>query len=62
MGCEGDDSVDAVDEASPGRVRGDIAIHRNAKEQLVPQARVEGVMAVSSNGQWPGYDVSLHRI
>ena len=25
------------------------------------QARVEGLMAVSSDGHWPGYDVSLHR-
>lgn len=28
---------------------------------LIAQARVEGLMAVSSDGPWPGYDVSLHR-
>jgi len=28
---------------------------------LIAQARVEGLMAVSSDGHWPGYDVSLHR-
>ena len=28
---------------------------------LIAQARVEGLMAVSSDGRWPGYDVSLHR-
>ena len=28
---------------------------------LIAQARVEGLMAVSSNGHWPGHDVSLHR-
>jgi PIN domain nuclease of toxin-antitoxin system len=26
------------------------------------QARVEGLMAVSSDGHWPGYDVTLHRV
>jgi PIN domain nuclease of toxin-antitoxin system len=29
---------------------------------LIAQARVEGLMAVSSDGHWSGYDVSLHRI
>ena len=29
---------------------------------LIAQARVEGLMAVSSDGQWIGYDVSLHRL
>jgi PIN domain nuclease of toxin-antitoxin system len=29
---------------------------------LIAQARVEGLMAVSSDGHWPGYDVSLHRV
>ena len=29
---------------------------------LIAQARVEGLMAVSSDAHWPGYDVSLHRI
>ncbi len=29
---------------------------------LIAQARVEGLMAVSSDGQWSGYDVSLHRL
>jgi len=29
---------------------------------LIAQARVEGLMAVSANGQWPSYDVSLHRV
>ena len=28
---------------------------------LIAQARVEGLTAVSSDGHWPGYDVSLHR-
>ena len=28
---------------------------------LIAQARVEGLMAVSSDGHWPGYHVSLHR-
>jgi PIN domain nuclease of toxin-antitoxin system len=28
---------------------------------LIAQARVEGLMAVSTDGHWPGYDVSLHR-
>jgi PIN domain nuclease of toxin-antitoxin system len=28
---------------------------------LIAQARVEGLMAVPSDGPWPGYDVSLHR-
>ena len=28
---------------------------------LIAQARVEGLMAVSSDGQWRNYDVSLHR-
>ena len=29
---------------------------------LIAQARVEGLMAVSSYGHWPGYDVTLHRV
>jgi PIN domain nuclease of toxin-antitoxin system len=29
---------------------------------LIAQARVAGLMAVSSDGHWPGYDVSLHRV
>lgn len=29
---------------------------------LIAQARVEGLMAVSADGHWPGYDVSLHRV
>ncbi|MFL0724701.1 MAG: type II toxin-antitoxin system VapC family toxin [Prochlorococcus sp.] len=29
---------------------------------LIAQVRVEGLMAVSSDGQWSGYDVSLHRL
>ena len=29
---------------------------------LIAQARVEGLMAVSSDGKWVGYDVSLHRL
>jgi len=29
---------------------------------LIAQARVEGLMTVSSDGHWPGYDVSLHRV
>jgi PIN domain nuclease of toxin-antitoxin system len=29
---------------------------------LIAQARVEGLMAMSSDGHWPGYDVSLHRV
>lgn len=29
---------------------------------LIAQARLEGLMAVSSDGHWPGYDVSLHRV
>ena len=29
---------------------------------LIAQARVEGLMAVSSDRQWVGYDVSLHRL
>ena len=29
---------------------------------LIAQTRVEGLMAVSADGQWPGYDVSLHRV
>ena len=29
---------------------------------LIAQARVEELMAVSSDGHWPGYDVSLHRV
>lgn len=29
---------------------------------LIAQARVEGLMAVSSDKQWVGYDVSLHRL
>lgn len=29
---------------------------------LIAQARVEGLMAVSSNAHWPGYDVTLHRV
>ncbi len=29
---------------------------------LIAQARVEGLMAVSSDRQWIGYDVSLHRL
>lgn len=28
---------------------------------LIAQARLEGLMAVSSDARWPGYDVSLHR-
>ena len=28
---------------------------------LIAQARVEGLMAVSSDAKWSGYDVSLHR-
>jgi PIN domain nuclease of toxin-antitoxin system len=29
---------------------------------LIAQARVEGLMAVSSDEHWPGYDVSLQRV
>ena len=29
---------------------------------LIAQARVEGLMAVSSDSQWRHYDVSLHRV
>ena len=29
---------------------------------LIAQARLEGLMAVSSDRQWIGYDVSLHRL
>ena len=29
---------------------------------LIAQALVEGLMAVSSDGHWPGYAVSLHRV
>lgn len=29
---------------------------------LIAQARVEGLMAVSADGHWPGYDVSLKRV
>jgi PIN domain nuclease of toxin-antitoxin system len=29
---------------------------------LIAQARVEGLMAVSSDRQWRGYDVSLHGV
>jgi PIN domain nuclease of toxin-antitoxin system len=29
---------------------------------LIAQARVEGLMAVSSDRHWPGYDVTLHRV
>ena len=29
---------------------------------LIAQARVEGLMAVSSDRKWSGYDVSLHRL
>ena len=29
---------------------------------LIAQARLEGLMAVSADGQWSGYDVSLHRL
>lgn len=29
---------------------------------LIAQARVEGLMAVSSDRHWPGYDVSLFRV
>ena len=29
---------------------------------LIAQVRVEGLMAVSSDRQWSGYDVSLHRL
>ena len=29
---------------------------------LIAQARVEGLMAVSSDRQWVGYDVSLHQL
>jgi len=28
---------------------------------LIAQARVEGLMAVSADGRWPAYGVSLHR-
>lgn len=30
--------------------------------ELIARARVEGLMAVSSDAHWPGYDVSLHRV
>ena len=29
---------------------------------LIAHARIEKLMAVSSAVQWPGYDVSLHRV
>ncbi len=29
---------------------------------LIAQARIEGLMAVTSDAHWPGYDVSLHRV
>ena len=29
---------------------------------LIAQARVEGLMAVSADGKWSGYDVSLHQL
>ena len=29
---------------------------------LIAQAQVEGLMALSSDDHWPGYDVSLHRV
>ena len=28
---------------------------------LIAQARLEGLMAVSADGHWPSYDVTLHR-
>ena len=29
---------------------------------LIAQAQVEGLMALSSDAHWPGYNVSLHRV
>ena len=38
-------------------------LHQDPFDRLfIPQARVEGLMAVSSDRQWVGYDVSLHRL
>lgn len=37
-------------------------VHQDPFDRLlIAQARVEGLMAVSSDAHWPGYDVSLHR-
>jgi len=36
--------------------------HVSFDRLLIAQARVEGVMAVSSDGQWPGDGVSLNRV
>ena len=38
-------------------------LHQDPFERLlIAQARVEGLMALSSDSQWVGYDVSLHRL
>lgn len=38
-------------------------VHQDPFDRLlIAQARVEGLMAVSSDAHWPGYDVSLHRV
>jgi PIN domain nuclease of toxin-antitoxin system len=35
---------------------------RQIDRLLIGQARVEGLMAVSADARWPGYDVLLHRV
>ena len=38
-------------------------VHHDPFERLlIDQVRVEGLMPASSDGQWPGYDVLLHRV
>ena len=39
------------------------SVHHDPFDRLlIAQARVEGLMAVSADARWPGYDVSLHRV
>ena len=39
------------------------SVHNDPFDRLlIAQARVEGLMAVSADARWPGYDVSLHRV
>jgi PIN domain nuclease of toxin-antitoxin system len=37
-------------------------VHYPFDRLLIAQAWVEGLMTVSSDGHWPGYEVSLHRV
>ena len=39
-----------------------LVYHAPFDRLLIAQARVEELMAVSSDGHWPGYNVSLHRV